>query len=61
MNVKTGIAAGYAPSQGLGDTVAHLTHATGLDRLAEVYTQATGKPCGCKARQEKLNHLVPYV
>lgn len=48
------------PSRGLGDTIAKITHATGLDKLAEVYTQVTGKPCGCASRQEALNKLVPY-
>jgi hypothetical protein len=48
------------PSKGLGDTVAKITHATGLDKLAEVYTRITGKDCGCKGRQEFLNKLIPY-
>lgn len=47
-------------SRGLGDTIAKVTHATGLDKLAELYTQVTGKPCGCASRQEALNKLVPY-
>ena len=47
-------------SQGLGDTVARLTHATGLDKLAEAYTRITGKDCGCQQRQETLNRLFPY-
>lgn len=47
-------------SRGLGDTVATITHATGLDKLAEMYTQVTGKPCGCASRQEALNKLFPY-
>ena len=53
MKVRTGIKAG----QGLGDTVADLTHLTGVARLAEAYEQVTGKPCGCDERQEKLNNL----
>jgi hypothetical protein len=53
MKVRTGILAG----QGLGDTVADLTHLTGVDRLAKAYEQMTGKPCGCDQRQEKLNNL----
>ena len=48
------------PSRGLGDTVAKITHATGLDKLADIYTGLTGKPCGCASRQEALNKLVPY-
>jgi len=47
-------------SKGLGDTVAKITHATGLDKLAEMYTEITGKPCGCSERQDALNKLVPY-
>jgi len=43
--------------KGLGDTVADLTHLTGIDQLAKAYEQVTGKPCGCEQRQEKLNNL----
>jgi len=50
----------FQKSSGLGDTVAKITHATGLDKLSELYTQITGKPCGCKERQEALNKLFPY-
>ncbi len=53
MKVRTGILAG----QGLGDTVADLTHLAGVDRLAKAYEQVTGKPCGCDERQGKLNNL----
>jgi len=49
-----------AADRGLGDTIARLTHATGLDRLAHLYTQVTGKDCGCRGRQEALNRLIPY-
>lgn len=57
MKVHTGIKAGQA--QGLGDMVADFTHLTHLDRLAELYTQTTGKDCGCAARREKLNQWFP--
>lgn len=58
MKVRTGILAG----QGFGDTVADLTHLTGVDRLAKAYEQVTGKPCGCAERQEKLNKLsLPHL
>lgn len=49
-----------ARSRGLGDTIAKITHATGLDVLAKTYTAITGKPCGCASRQEALNKLFPY-
>jgi len=48
-------------SKGLGDTIAKITSATKLDKLAEAIAQAAGKDdCGCKARQERLNNLFPY-
>jgi len=56
MKIHSGITAG----QGLGDAVADMTHLTGLDRLADAYSQITGKDCGCAARQEKLNQLFSF-
>ena len=53
MKTKTGIKAGA----GLGDAVAEITRLTGVDRLAAMYEQATGKPCGCAERQEILNRI----
>ena len=48
-------------SQGLGDTIAKITSATKLDKLAESIADAVGADdCGCKARQEKLNTMFPY-
>lgn len=48
-------------SRGLGDTMAKITEATGLDKLAERMARAMGKEdCGCKRRQEKLNEIFPY-
>jgi hypothetical protein len=48
-------------SKGLGDTIAKITHATGLDVVAEKVAHVIGKEdCGCKKRQEKLNELFPY-
>jgi hypothetical protein len=47
-------------SKGLGDTIAKITHATGLDVVAEKVAHALGQEdCGCKRRQEKLNKLFP--
>lgn len=49
------------PSKGLGDTIAKITHYTGLDVVAENVAKVMGKEdCGCKRRQEKLNELFPY-
>lgn len=48
-------------SQGLGDTIAKITSATKLDKLAESIAEAVGaEDCGCKARQIKLNQMFPY-
>jgi hypothetical protein len=43
--------------KGLGDTVAVITKATGIEALVKILF---GENCGCDARQEKLNELVPY-
>jgi hypothetical protein len=59
MKVRTQIKSGQAA--GLGDSVAQFTHLTGIDKLAHTYTNLTGKDCGCNARREKLNQLVPYA
>jgi hypothetical protein len=56
MKIRTGIQAG----QGLGDAVANLTHLTGVDQLAKLYEQTTGKSCGCQERQALLNQLVQF-
>jgi hypothetical protein len=48
-------------SQGLGDTIAKLTAATGLDKLVEELAHSMGKEdCGCNKRRRKLNDLFPY-
>lgn len=50
-----------APAQGLGDVIAKITHATGLDVAAEKIAKAMGQEdCGCNKRREKLNKLVPF-
>lgn len=49
------------PSRGLGDTIAKITHATGLDRVAKKLARMSGKSdCGCDGRQARLNELFPY-
>ena len=48
-------------SKGLGDTIAKITNAVGLDKVAETVAKAMGKEdCGCNKRQEKLNDVFPY-
>jgi len=48
-------------SQGLGDSIAKVTEATGLDKAADKVAKAFGKSdCGCNKRRQKLNKLFPY-
>ena len=47
-------------SAGLGDEIAKVTHALGLDKVAERIAHALGKEdCGCDKRRELLNELFP--
>jgi len=46
--------------RGLGDTIATITHATGIAQAVEYVSGKLGVDCGCKKRQEALNKLVPY-
>jgi len=48
------------PSKGLGDTIAKVTKATGIKKVVDTLSTATGKDCGCKKRQDTLNRLFPY-
>lgn len=48
-------------SKGLGDTIAKITHVTGIDKAVELAVKALGKQdCGCAKRQEALNQKFPY-
>ena len=47
-------------SKGLGDTVAKITKATGIKKVVDTVSKATGKDCGCNKRQDTLNRLFPY-
>lgn len=47
-------------SKGFGDTVEKITTATGIKKVVDTISKATGKPCGCKERKEKLNNMFPY-
>ena len=45
-------------SKGLGDTIAKITKATGIDKVAKF---VLGEDCGCDESKEKLNKLFPYA
>jgi|TARA_R110000868_G_scaffold67164_2_gene199689 hypothetical protein len=48
-------------SKGLGDTIAKITKATGVDKVAEKMAKAAGmKDCGCDQRRDSLNRTFPY-
>tara|TARA_R100000657_G_C4597003_1_gene54044 strand:+ start:414 stop:587 length:174 start_codon:yes stop_codon:yes gene_type:complete len=48
-------------SRGLGDTIAKVTKATGIDKLANNMAKAMGKDdCGCGQRRDTLNRAFPY-
>ena len=48
-------------SKGFGDTIAKVTHATGLDKAADAIAKAMGKDdCGCNKRRKTLNEILPY-
>ena len=49
-------------SKGLGDSIAKITHATGLDKVADTVAKAAGaEDCGCNKRRKTLNELFPYT
>lgn len=48
-------------SEGLGDTVAKITHFFGIDKLADKIAKLFGREdCGCNRRRKKLNKIVSY-
>tara|TARA_R110002012_G_scaffold16404_3_gene63377 strand:- start:3823 stop:3999 length:177 start_codon:yes stop_codon:yes gene_type:complete len=48
-------------SKGFGDTIAKVTKATGIDRVAKNMAKAVGKDdCGCNQRRDTLNRMFPY-
>ena len=46
-----------AKSEGMGDTVAKITKATGIEKAVKFLA---GEDCGCDERKEILNHIFPY-
>jgi hypothetical protein len=47
-------------SKGLGDSIEKITKATGIKKIVDVVSKATGKDCGCNERKNNLNKLFPY-
>ena len=48
-------------SKGLGDTIHKVTKATGIKTIVDKVSKGLNVPCGCQARREALNRLVPYL
>ena len=46
--------------KGLGDTIEAITEVTGIKKVVELFSSATGLDCGCDERKYKLNKLFPY-
>tara|TARA_R110000782_G_scaffold135448_1_gene227841 strand:+ start:259 stop:669 length:411 start_codon:yes stop_codon:yes gene_type:complete len=44
-------------SEGVGDTVAKITKATGIQKAVKFLA---GEDCGCDERKKTLNHIFPY-
>lgn len=50
-----------AEMRGLGDVVKRVAEATRMDKVANFVAKKMGaKDCGCNARADKLNELVPF-
>lgn len=47
-------------SRGLGDSIAKFTSKTGIKSVVDKVSDGLNIPCGCKARQRKLNEMFPY-
>jgi hypothetical protein len=48
-------------SKGLGDTIEKITTATGVKAVVNKVTKIVGvNDCGCKARRDALNRVLPY-
>jgi len=47
-------------SRGLGDTIEKITKVTGIKRVVDKVSKATGKDCGCQKKRDTLNRIFPY-
>jgi hypothetical protein len=49
-------------SKGLGDDIAKITKATGIDKMVKMISKTLGiDDCGCEERKEKLNKMFPRI
>ena len=47
-------------SNGLGDSIEKIAKATGIKKVVNAVSKATGKDCGCDKRKQTLNRMFPY-
>ena len=47
-------------SRGLGDSIHKFTTKTGIKSVVDRVSKGLNIPCGCEARRNALNNLVPY-
>jgi len=47
-------------SRGLGDSIHKFTKATGVKSMVDMVSRGLNIPCGCEARRQALNRMVPY-
>jgi len=47
--------------RGLGDAIEMVTKATGVKKVVDAVSKATGKPCGCDKRRDTLNRTFPFT
>ena len=47
-------------SKGLGDSIEKFTKVTGIKKVVDTVSKATGKDCGCNKRKDQLNKAFPY-
>ena len=47
-------------SRGLGDSIHKFTTKTGIKSVVDRVSRGLNIPCGCEARRNALNNLVPY-
>ena len=46
--------------KGLGDSIHRFTKATGIKSVVDRVSEGLNIPCGCEARREAVNRMVPY-
>jgi hypothetical protein len=47
-------------SRGLGDSIHKFTTKTGIKTIVDKVSEGLNIPCGCEARRQALNKVVPY-